>query len=165
MNKDDLKTGMWVTLRNGNKYLVIQGVNTLNYGVLEFGIIGETGFMRSTSYRDDLTHVTDPSWDIVRVEGDAMFRSDFMDPDVQREIIWDAKKDTQLMSYQCPVCGKVWTVEDDMRMCKNAHIKEEFTVNHYKNGEVYPRTVDFSFPTERGLSAKVVTYYREDLVP
>lgn len=54
--KKDLKSGMWVELRNGARRLVLTDVNTIHYGEQDFALIGDNYFTISSSYNEDLTN-------------------------------------------------------------------------------------------------------------
>lgn len=83
MNKSDLRTGMFVTLRNNESYYVMlnTGVFGDQQGIMVHRIGQDTGWMSLNSYAEDMTHRSDPDdifpltpeedrmWDIVRVEG------------------------------------------------------------------------------------------------
>ena len=82
MNKSDLRSGMIVTLRNGDPYMVL--LNTGMPGDMEDVLIhkvgNDIGWMPLSEYADDLTFhdpdddifpsdpENDPEWDIIRVE-------------------------------------------------------------------------------------------------
>lgn len=73
MKKSELKTGMWVTTRNGGRYLVIKDADTSSYGHQDIAFIHEEGFMVGSSYSENLKFTGDSSegaraWDIVGVE-------------------------------------------------------------------------------------------------
>lgn len=68
MTKNDLKSGMTVVTRNGNKYLVLTncGSSTLQ----DFCLVGPTGFLESGEYNDDLLDIDGynyDEWDIMEV--------------------------------------------------------------------------------------------------
>ena len=83
MNKSDLRSGMFVTLRNNNAYYVM--LNTGFFGdqadVLVRYANGETNWMPLCRYDEDMTYHDDPDrifpstpeedreWDIVKVQG------------------------------------------------------------------------------------------------
>lgn len=71
MTKKDLKSGMTIITRNGNKYLVLTncGSSTLQ----DFCLVSPTGFLESCEYTDDLLDVdgdTYDEWDIMEVYND-----------------------------------------------------------------------------------------------
>ncbi len=61
MRKSDLKTGMWVELRNGNSHIVL--LDTPNEG----DVLGGNGWNRFSSYSRDLTNRSYKTLDIVKV--------------------------------------------------------------------------------------------------
>lgn len=64
MSKRDLATGMVVEYRNGKRRLVIEDWE--DYGTVLFGVTGER-FTYLDNFKDDLTHNTKDSLDIVAV--------------------------------------------------------------------------------------------------
>jgi hypothetical protein len=67
MTKDDLKTGMFVHLRNGNWYLYLKEVkNPINTIGLLLNVKG-FGWMDINDYSNTLTYKTKTEWDIVEV--------------------------------------------------------------------------------------------------
>lgn len=83
MNKSDLRTGMFVTLRNNESYYVMLNTGLFGdqEGVMVHRIGQDTGWLSLRDYADDMTHHADPNdifqftaeedrmWDIIRVEG------------------------------------------------------------------------------------------------
>lgn len=84
MKKSDLRTGMFVTVRNGNHYYVM--LNTGMGGEMENVLVHKvgknTGWMPLSSYDEDMLFHDEPddilpspseeddhAWDIVRVDG------------------------------------------------------------------------------------------------
>lgn len=68
MTKQDLKTGMWVELRNGDRYLVIKDCDTTYYGHQDIVFIKERSFTIGDGYTNDLIRIDDNrGYDIVRV--------------------------------------------------------------------------------------------------
>lgn len=77
MTKSELKNGMIVTCRNGDKYMVLKDscFTVGEYNVDETSDIliglGTTGYLNLSSYNEDLKfdgHYNDTQWDIVKVE-------------------------------------------------------------------------------------------------
>lgn len=82
MNKSDLRTGMFVTLRNNESYYVMLNTGLFGdqEGVMVHRIGNDTGWLSLSNYTEDMTHRSDPDeifpltpeedrmWDIVRVE-------------------------------------------------------------------------------------------------
>lgn len=60
MKKSDLKSGMVVEVRNGDRYLLIEDSG-------EIFLLGYDGFNYMHSYEEDLTMISNPDYDIVRV--------------------------------------------------------------------------------------------------
>ena len=83
MNKSDLRTGMFVTLRNNESYYVMLNTGLIGdqEGIMVHRIGQDTGWLSLRDYADDMTHHADPDdifqftaeedrmWDIIRVEG------------------------------------------------------------------------------------------------
>lgn len=64
MKKSDLKTGMVVEVRNGEKYLVMLNPDCVDRDLISFS----GGFMELSTYDDNLTDSSgDDDWDIVKV--------------------------------------------------------------------------------------------------
>lgn len=60
MNKSDLKTGMWIITRGGDKYLVLR--DALGFSSTEdreFLLLNEDGWLGSEDYNNDLTIKTE----------------------------------------------------------------------------------------------------------
>ena len=55
MKKKDLKSGMWVELRNGNRYMVIKDCDTMLHGKQCFCLVRNDGYLISDEYTDCLT--------------------------------------------------------------------------------------------------------------
>lgn len=93
MKLSDLKTGMWVKLRDNNVYLVLKDYETCRYGKGMF-INKINGFFSFSEYRDDLKHDNHEDYDIVQVlipSGDAFVL------DVNRLVpIWTRKEKPEL---------------------------------------------------------------------
>ena len=66
MTKKDLKSGMLVEVRNGDKYTVIFGAHA---SIEDDDILAnhDSGFMRLNSYYDDLTCDSSREYDIIKV--------------------------------------------------------------------------------------------------
>lgn len=68
MTKEDLKTGMWVELRNGSKYLVVENMQTAAYDLQELVFIRNTGFMVGKNYDNSMCDIDkETEYDIVKV--------------------------------------------------------------------------------------------------
>lgn len=82
MTKKDLKSGMTVITRNGNKYLVLTncGSSTLQ----DFCLVNPTGFLRSCGYTDDLLNNIGgdeyDQWDIMAVYNDRISANTYSMP-------------------------------------------------------------------------------------
>lgn len=91
MTKDDLKTGMVVETRDGNKYMVIRGeFNTTNYGEQSLMFIRPDGFNNNDVYADDLIHTKYKDFDVVKIYAPPMkgFKDTLND---ERNLIWERK--------------------------------------------------------------------------
>lgn len=92
MTKRDLRTGMIVTTANGEEYMVMLGFKT--QGIDEDVIVirnREGGYNKLSRYNDDLTHVENPDYDIVKVALMAKAKRTFADDAVRTEdaeVIW-----------------------------------------------------------------------------
>ena len=69
MRKDDLKSGMWVELRNGDRYLVVTDAVCPKGRTQKFILIRDNKFLVAREFINDLTAVGDNSsaFDIVKV--------------------------------------------------------------------------------------------------
>ena len=67
MKKSDLKSGMWVELRNGNRYLIMTNVDTLYHGNNRIVGIRDGGFQVFSKYSDDLLSGLLNSYDVMKV--------------------------------------------------------------------------------------------------
>ena len=70
MKKKDLKSGMNVITRNGNRYLVL--TDCISSTLEDFYLVGPTGFLRSSEYTNDLSINNNKydQWDIMEVYND-----------------------------------------------------------------------------------------------
>lgn len=68
--KDLLRTGMRITIRGGDIYIVFKGsLPTLRYGTQELIFINDNNFLTGTEYNNQLIHVkTQHDYDIIKVE-------------------------------------------------------------------------------------------------
>ena len=75
MKKSDLKTGMWVEMRNGGMYLVLKDIDTKNYGHQDIFFAQDGGFMTGEGYTETLesepTYKCSSGYDVVKVYGKA----------------------------------------------------------------------------------------------
>lgn len=102
MKKSDLKTGMWVTTRNGSKYMVVKDVQTQLYGHQEVAFMGKEGFVVGSGFDEDLKmtsrsgSIVEES-DIVEIRG---FREGFVSANTysgyNQPLLWRRKKVTTL---------------------------------------------------------------------
>ena len=74
MKKSELKTGMWVTTRGGDEYMVVKDVRTQLYGHQEIAFVGKEGFIVGEDFSEDLkmTSFSGPitkGYDIVEIRG------------------------------------------------------------------------------------------------
>ena len=92
-SKDDLKAGMWVELRNGNKYLILTDVNTTYYGQQKLVGIRDCGFMIGSNLNNDLTHKDSPNFDIMKVWGSVVTSNTYNFVDLQSDLIWERKEE------------------------------------------------------------------------
>jgi len=68
MNKADLRTGIRVELRNGNRYVLLKDFYCEISGHVEFALVRNGGYMLSSAYNDDLTATSgNADWDVVKV--------------------------------------------------------------------------------------------------
>lgn len=71
MKLSELKTGMIVTLRNGNEYVVFRdSVNySLYYNKTDFVFVnGKGGWIDAKSYDENMKYLRDKNYDVVKVE-------------------------------------------------------------------------------------------------
>lgn len=70
MKKSDLKTGMIVTLRNWNEYVVF--IDAQNTNMYDSGsvIVNASKFLwqRLKDFNEDMTNIREKKWDIMKVE-------------------------------------------------------------------------------------------------
>ena len=81
MTKKDLKSGMTVVTRNGNKYLVL--TNCISFTLQDFCLVGPTGFLESCGYTDDLLNKDSDNydeWDIMEVYNDKILATTYSMP-------------------------------------------------------------------------------------
>lgn len=97
MTKADLRTGMIVTLRNGEEYMVYRNYVTTWTNKYQYGfdcivnITGEGGWQDlSNDFTDGLTSKSNCKWDIIKVE-EAPHPFAFISPDYERDerrVLW-----------------------------------------------------------------------------
>lgn len=63
MKLSDLKTGMWVKTRNGDKYLVLRNHVSIVDGIF----VDKSGFLKYGCYNDDMTYPKYSGYDITEV--------------------------------------------------------------------------------------------------
>jgi hypothetical protein len=79
MRKEDLKTGMFVTTRNGRGFRLLLGTENGDYGWNQ-----STGaYIKLKCYNDDLTDKNNREWDIVRVD------SIKYPENMKRKLLWE----------------------------------------------------------------------------
>lgn len=99
MKKSDLKTGMRVKLRNGEIYLVIKDVDSLNYGHQDVAFVNQNSFMNGDFYTDDLkSYRCFKEYDVVEVyliqpKSNDLLNSNFMNLSV-RFVVWKREEYT-----------------------------------------------------------------------
>ena len=87
MKKKDLKSGMTVVIRNGNKYLVLTNCGSLT--LQDFCLVGPTGFLESDEYNDDLLDIDGNNyskWDIMEVYNDRISPKTYSMPTLSNPI-------------------------------------------------------------------------------
>ena len=86
MKKKDLKSGMTVVTRNGNKYLVLTNCGSLT--LKDFYLVGPTGFLRSSEYTNDLSINNNKydQWDIMEVYNDRISAKTYSMPTLSNPI-------------------------------------------------------------------------------
>lgn len=95
MTKSDLKTGMIITVKSGHKFMVYKDMNTaFGLGDVVVDIKGNDSWNYLSSYNENLTHMSHPNADIVKVEKVthpyAFIRLGY-EAD-KREVLWERKK-------------------------------------------------------------------------
>ena len=94
MTKSELKNGMVVELRNGNRYLV-HNDKLLNF---EGYVNINDSFTHMFYYNEDLTYSCNKEFDIIRIyESDVFWLKDIFE-DRFLNIIWERKEDKQELS-------------------------------------------------------------------
>lgn len=97
MTLDDLKTGMIVTTRNGNEYLIIRSndLSIVNTGIGGFAYNGYTDFH---TYRDNMTCKLSRDFDVVKVEqfNSAFCLINFKNHPDKRKLIWKEQNAVKL---------------------------------------------------------------------
>ena len=94
MKKSELKNGMVVELRNGNRYLV-HNDKLLNF---EGYVNINDSFTHMFYYNEDLTYSCNKEFDIIRIyESDVFWLKDIFE-DRFLNIIWERKEDKQELS-------------------------------------------------------------------
>ena len=105
MKLSDLKTGMVVETINGNKYLVVNDY-----------FIRNDGCMRFSTYDEDMTEMSNPEYDVVKVwtqKGlnsiNCMLTTDWLSENRFGHLIWDRSKEEVVdmtLEEVCQVLGK-----------------------------------------------------------
>lgn len=90
--KSDLKAGMWVETRNGNKYLILTDVNTMYYGQQKLVGINNYGFVICSEFNNDLTYKDNLDYDIMKVWGSVVNSNTYNFVDLQSDLIWERKE-------------------------------------------------------------------------
>jgi len=91
--KSDLKVGMWVQTRNGSHWMIIKNCDTFNYGHQDIALIKQGAFELIFNYTENLKHVTDSDYDIIKVFGDTTVSGRTYDSDCSKKpLIWERKE-------------------------------------------------------------------------
>ena len=95
MKKSELKTGMWVEMRNGELYMVVKDVDTRMYGNQDIFFAGKSGFMTGDGYDElmmnDRTLRNSENYDIVKVHKKSPDRY-LLSPEHKGELLWEFVK-------------------------------------------------------------------------
>lgn len=94
MKLSDLKTGMWVKTRNGEKYLVLRNHFSIDDGMF----IDKSGFLKYGCYNDDMSYPKYSGYDIIEVFkpdlGKYTLNGDCLIP------IWERRELPKLTSFE-----------------------------------------------------------------
>lgn len=90
MKKKDLKSGMVVETKNGARLIVLTNCKTMGHGNQDFCFINKRGFLIGDAYGDNLTHLRDSTWDIIKVYNPNVNECTHLMTNL--EIIWKRKK-------------------------------------------------------------------------
>lgn len=94
MKLNDLKTGMWVKTRNGEKYLVLRNHFSIDDGMF----IDKSGFLKYGCYNDDMSCPKYSGYDIIEV-----FKPDLGKYTLNGDClisIWKRKQKPELTSFE-----------------------------------------------------------------
>ena len=112
MTLDDLKTGMIVTTRNGNSYIVMR--DFIDYGDILAGlscnnVIANT-WTSLLSYNQDMTHSSLPNIDIMSVYASSAYSTD-----TQTKLLWKREeyKEVTMKEIEEMFGCKIKIVEED----------------------------------------------------
>lgn len=97
MRKSDLRTGMWVKTRNGDKWMVLRDVKTKKYGNQEFCLVEDGGFICGHNYNDNLKRngSVDSGYDIISVHGSSDINMSTLTFQ-EDKVIWKRQEKTEL---------------------------------------------------------------------
>lgn len=96
MTLDDLKTGMIVTVRGGDKYLILK--NAPDHENIYFIGVRKNGWINSVGYDKNLKYNEDSTFDIVKVEvvRREMYLTHFEDHPEELKVIWEERPAVKL---------------------------------------------------------------------
>lgn len=95
MKKSDLKSGMIVELRNGDRAICMTGCDTKRYGKDTTCFINEKGFIGANSLNDDLTNKELSKYDIMKIYYDGHITNDVFKM-TNSELLWIRPEPIQL---------------------------------------------------------------------
>ena len=112
MTLNDLKTGMIVTIRDGNSYIVMRDFidsGDVLAGLSCSNIISGT-WISLSSYNQDMTHSAFPNLDIVNVYASSVYSAD-----TPKKLLWERKeyKEVTMSDIEEKFGCKVKIVEED----------------------------------------------------
>ena len=141
MKKSDLKQNMIVEFRNGDKYLVLENVETLYYGHQDLLFINSDGYETGDHYDEDL-NIKSKDWcmsdfDIIKVMKWKGFR-DFeclnKDKADSFEILWERQETIKWQPWELEVLKHIQPYFNEIAMGSNSNIfvrNDEAQCSHF----------------------------------
>lgn len=133
MLKKDLKTGMRVKLRRGLIYIVIENVETENYGLQKFILVRNGSFTIAKNYNDSLFHTCtgNTDLDVMKIYKKPS-ASEIINIIQAGKLLWERdKEETRTVKHFCEKCNNVTrTAKYFCEICKKEVIATSYK---YKN--------------------------------
>lgn len=116
MDKSKLATGMTVEMKNGSQFRVLKCIKPGSYIFQEifFAGIGSESWMPGTDYSNNLIHVRDSDWNIVKVYSQQN-NGNMLSCDIETKLIWKREPSRIIIINTIPFSEEV--IKESLRYC------------------------------------------------